>query len=220
MLDGESEEEFSRYRAKYTGNKWGGKYLRAPDIFFTILEKGKGKLVRLGDIAEIKTGIITGLNKKFYQLIQYPIPQGYELVFKSPKEVSKILLRRTDAINMIMIQNIPFHLKRAPLLWPDLRGNKHLVHFNPDNLLFEHNFYGIIPPSKYCLLTCALLNLTLIAFIFEVLTRRGLGGGAARLVKIDIISFPCINPAIFTNKQYLNLLQVFNKMAGSVNTLV
>ncbi len=25
---------------KYAGNKWGGKYLRAPDIFFTILEKG------------------------------------------------------------------------------------------------------------------------------------------------------------------------------------
>ncbi len=26
---------------KYTGNKWGGKYLRAPDIFFTILEKAE-----------------------------------------------------------------------------------------------------------------------------------------------------------------------------------
>jgi hypothetical protein len=40
--------------ARYLGNKWGGKYLRAPDIFFTILEKGKGKLVRLGDIAEVR----------------------------------------------------------------------------------------------------------------------------------------------------------------------
>lgn len=26
---------------RYTGNKWGGKYLRAPDIYFTILEKGQ-----------------------------------------------------------------------------------------------------------------------------------------------------------------------------------
>jgi len=32
---------------KYSGGKWGGKYLRAPDIFFTILEKGKGRLMRL-----------------------------------------------------------------------------------------------------------------------------------------------------------------------------
>jgi len=32
---------------KYSGGKWGGKYLRAPDIFFIILEKGKGRLMRL-----------------------------------------------------------------------------------------------------------------------------------------------------------------------------
>jgi hypothetical protein len=38
----------------YAGAKWGGKYLRAPDIFFTILEKGKDQLVRLGDIAEVR----------------------------------------------------------------------------------------------------------------------------------------------------------------------
>jgi hypothetical protein len=53
-------------KAAYQGNKWGGKYLRAPDIFFTILEKGKGKLVRLGDIAEVRFGIKTGANEFFY----------------------------------------------------------------------------------------------------------------------------------------------------------
>ena len=31
----------------YGGNKWGGKFLRAPDIFFKILKIGKGKLVKL-----------------------------------------------------------------------------------------------------------------------------------------------------------------------------
>jgi hypothetical protein len=51
---------------KYIGDKWGGKYLRAPDIFFTILEKGKGKLVRLGEIAEVRFGIKTGANDFFY----------------------------------------------------------------------------------------------------------------------------------------------------------
>lgn len=50
----------------YKGGKWGGKYLRAPDIFFTILEKGKDKLVRLGDIAEVKRGFTTGCNEFFY----------------------------------------------------------------------------------------------------------------------------------------------------------
>ncbi len=51
---------------KYASNKWGGKYLRAPDIYFTILEKGKGKLVRLGDVAEVRRGFTTGCNEFFY----------------------------------------------------------------------------------------------------------------------------------------------------------
>jgi hypothetical protein len=58
------KEKFST--GKYEGNKWGGKYLRALDIFFTILEKGKGKLVRLGDIAEVRRGFTTGANEFFY----------------------------------------------------------------------------------------------------------------------------------------------------------
>jgi hypothetical protein len=51
---------------QYIGNKWGGKYLRAPEIYWKILEKGKGKLVRLGDVAEVRFGIKTGANEFFY----------------------------------------------------------------------------------------------------------------------------------------------------------
>lgn len=58
---------------RYIGNKWGGKYLRAPDIYFTILEKGRvgakhasPLLVRLGDIAEVRRGFTTGANEFFY----------------------------------------------------------------------------------------------------------------------------------------------------------
>jgi hypothetical protein len=51
---------------KYKGNKWGGKYLRAPDIYFKILEKAGDKLVRLGDIAEVRRGFTTGCNQFFY----------------------------------------------------------------------------------------------------------------------------------------------------------
>jgi hypothetical protein len=50
----------------YIGSKWGGKYLRAPDIFFKILERNKDKIVKLGNIAQIKYGIKTGLNDFFY----------------------------------------------------------------------------------------------------------------------------------------------------------
>jgi hypothetical protein len=62
----EQKKTFTLLKGKYTGNKWGGKYLRAPDIFFKILEKGKDKLVRLGDIADVRRGFTTGANDFFY----------------------------------------------------------------------------------------------------------------------------------------------------------
>lgn len=83
--------------ARYIGNKWGGKYLRAPDIYWTILEKGKGKLVRLGDIAEVRFGIKTGANEFFYLDEQRIREWGIEKEFlrpviKSPRECKSLLV--------------------------------------------------------------------------------------------------------------------------------
>jgi len=72
----------------YIGNKWGGKYLRAPEIYFKILEKGEGKLVRLGDIAEVRRGFTTGANEFFY----------LKPVNKIVKEVVEIAEKNPDAL--------------------------------------------------------------------------------------------------------------------------
>ncbi len=114
---------------KYTGNKWGGKYLRAPDIFFTILEKGKGKLVRLGDIAEVRFGIKTGCNEffylpskhfdikkegRYYRLIpkHEGLPDDLRIeeeylkpVVKSPRECKSIFINPKDLKQKIFICN-------------------------------------------------------------------------------------------------------------------
>ncbi|MEO0188962.1 MAG: DNA methyltransferase [candidate division WOR-3 bacterium] len=185
--------EVVKFDPPYIGNKWGGKYLRAPEIYFKILEKGKGKLVRLGDIAEVKSGIITGNNRKYYKRITDTFnADEYSPVFKTPKEVSKILLKKEDAVSVVKVKSVPYEIRRAPLLWPDLRGDKHLCHYNLDNLPFEHNFYGITGKKIDNKSLCLLLNSTLTAFFIEVLGRKGLGGGAIRLVKIDLIRFPCL----------------------------
>ncbi len=116
------EEEQSQHRKRtlvatrtYEGNKWGGKYLRAPDIFFTILKKGKGKLVRLGDIAEVRRGITTGANEFFYlEPTGKSAPKGYlhvrngagwegeieeeflKPVIRSPRECRSIIVKPED----------------------------------------------------------------------------------------------------------------------------
>jgi len=84
-------------QAAYTANKWGGRYLRAPAIYWTILEKGKGKLVRLGDIAKVRFGIKTGANEFFYldtdKARQWKIEEEFlHPVIKSPRECKSILI--------------------------------------------------------------------------------------------------------------------------------
>ncbi len=66
LLESGSEYQTTDRSSKYSGDKWGGKYLRAPDIYWTILEKGKDKLVRLGDVAKVRFGIKTGANDFFF----------------------------------------------------------------------------------------------------------------------------------------------------------
>ena len=84
-------------KGKYTGDKWGGKYLRAPDIYWTILKKGKSKLVRLEDISEVNYGIKTGVNKFFYIDDEHIKIWGIEEKFlkpflKSSRECDSILI--------------------------------------------------------------------------------------------------------------------------------
>ena len=91
LVNGNSE------KGKYIGDKWGGKYLRATDIYWTILEKGKDKLVRLGDIVEVRGGITTGANDFFYldakRIQELGIESEYlKPVIKSPKECKSICI--------------------------------------------------------------------------------------------------------------------------------
>jgi len=106
---------------RYIGNKWGGKYLRAPDIYWTILEKGKGKLVRLGDIAEVRFGIKTGANEFFYldddRIREWEIEEEFfKPVIKSPRECKRILVDpKTLKYNIFMCHKDKRELKGTTL---------------------------------------------------------------------------------------------------------
>lgn len=58
-------EGYDEESGKYVGSKWG-KYIRAPEIFFKILEKAGDKLIPLEKIATVKRGFTTGANEFFY----------------------------------------------------------------------------------------------------------------------------------------------------------
>ncbi len=99
----EIEEGAKKESGLYVGDKWGGKYLRAPDIFFTILQKGKGKLVKLKYIAKVLPGCYSGINDFFY------ITKNEIDEFKIDKEYLTSLLRSSNDINMLKFENKQSH---------------------------------------------------------------------------------------------------------------
>ena len=57
--------EMGSENGEYIGTKWSN-HLRAPDIYWKILDECQSKLIRLGDVAEISRGVTTGCNEFFY----------------------------------------------------------------------------------------------------------------------------------------------------------
>lgn len=84
--------------------KWG-QYLRAPDIYFEILEKCADKFIPLGKgedrAADIRRGITTGINEFFYltedDIKHWGVEREFlKPVIKSPKECNGISLKGKD----------------------------------------------------------------------------------------------------------------------------
>jgi len=120
---------------KYIGNKWGGKYLRAPEIFFKILEKGKDKLVRLWDIAGIE-GYIHGFNvgDKFHKAN-----------FIESMEDAEIIKLDINApgVKKYGVKKQGNSRKLADLLFPRMIGDRFLTLINYGEV-YGQKFYKII----------------------------------------------------------------------------
>ncbi|MCH8011090.1 MAG: SAM-dependent DNA methyltransferase [Candidatus Marinimicrobia bacterium] len=126
------DEGFDPDEKKYVGAKWG-KYLRAPEIFFKILEKCKGKLVPLKQIADVRFGIKTGVNEFFYLDEEEIKRRGIEkefwmhkdekgnwvpnYVIKSPRECKSIVVNPKDLkFRVLMIHKDRKYLKGTNVL--------------------------------------------------------------------------------------------------------
>ncbi len=93
--DGEPTQARSLPTEGYVGSKWGGKYLRAPDIFFTILGKAGRRFQKLGESRwfRLGRGRRTGADDFFYldkaTVDTFGIEKKYlRLLVKSPTQFS------------------------------------------------------------------------------------------------------------------------------------
>ncbi|MBU1356604.1 MAG: N-6 DNA methylase [Candidatus Edwardsbacteria bacterium] len=121
------KQQFLRDELKAKGqlDKWG-KYLRAPKVYFDILDKAKDKLVPLKDVADFRRGYTTGINEFFYlepiekpkakdKKIQVTNAKGWQgeieaeflkPVIKSPKEAEGIVIDKSKLKNLLFICNL------------------------------------------------------------------------------------------------------------------
>ncbi|OGU73051.1 MAG: hypothetical protein A2V93_07265 [Ignavibacteria bacterium RBG_16_34_14] len=121
----------------YDGDKWGGKYLRAPDIYFTVLVKGKDKLEKLRKIAEIRRGFTSGANEFFFldedRIKKWDIEKKYlKDVIKNPRELNKPLIEKEDLkYKVIMCSDNKSKLKGTNILKYINWGEKMNYHLRP-----------------------------------------------------------------------------------------
>jgi len=163
------EEGFHKGTGKYVGAKWG-KYLRAPEIFFKILEKGKSKLVPLKEVAEVRRGFTTGANEFFYLTEEEIKRRGIErefwmhqddkgnwvpnYVIKSPRECKSIVVKPEDLkYRVLMIHKDRKDLKGTNVLKYIGEGERKGYHLRPTCAsrerwydLGERKPYGFLHP--------------------------------------------------------------------------
>ena len=212
----DGETKLISAKPKYSGGKWGGKYLRAPEVFWRIL--GKGNLCRLDSIAQI----ITGLKEAGYgsYIVKLPtlgrVEQYHMPLLKDPSAHRTIRIICADAA--IPIGNHPREAEKAaskiaPILWLAMRGDRHVCYENISLLPFTGNFFGICPIASHDeQLLLAFCNSSLACLIAEVYGRKGFGGGASILVKIDLEQIPVPNPLQLGDKAQQQIVEALRSM--------
>ena len=93
---------------KYVGDKWGVKYVNAPDIYIDLLLRGDWK--KLSDIVRPFFGLHTGLNDFYYinneTVEKFKIEKEYLLpLISSPDEVQSLFVEKQNLVNKLLFCN-------------------------------------------------------------------------------------------------------------------
>ncbi|MBC7195377.1 MAG: Eco57I restriction-modification methylase domain-containing protein, partial [Caldisericia bacterium] len=182
-IDSEDKEEIKLMRGKYEGGKWGGKYLRAPDIFWSILEKGKGKLIKLSEITEFY-GYVHDNNTgtKFSKT----------LFIKSIQDTDKIYLdEKSKGVIEYGVKIEGQTRIIADFLFARSFDNRHIILLNTTEKIIGKEFYKIICKKefkKFKIEIGIFLNTTIFILQREIFAQP-LGGGSLKFKMSDLNFF-------------------------------
>ncbi len=212
----ETEKEKSRgpliKTAKYIGNKWGGKYLRAPDIYFKIMHK-KNLMCSFGSLAShIQRNNMQQLRNTTFTL-KAECPNGFPFLH-SVKDVDCIKIEPTRLPKVIPTKG----QKNARWLVPDVISNRfigaRLCFFEGGDFIVNDSFFIATLKKKYRKkIVLALMNSTLSLMILELLGRKNLGAGVLCVYGPELSEHQILKPELLSESQIKNLEKSYNSMS-------
>jgi hypothetical protein len=207
----------------YECNKWGGRFLRAPDIYYTVLGNGKAIFRKLENIAYIRTGVKLGGYREYIKSksrVKNEKHDNFIPILKNVKEQNRILIKSADSFIVKDIEKFKKIVKtrRSPILWLAGRGATHKCYLNLDGYTFSGNLIGIEPKEPNTTKSLVgYLNSTLCIMLSEVEGRsKGIGGPAAVFSKTDLKRLEVINYIDFLNGMENNFDQFLSREVRTV----
>jgi hypothetical protein len=177
--------------SEYRGNKWGGKYLRSPAIYETIIERAGDRLQPLGQLADIQ-GYVHDNNTGG----DFP----KRAFLKSVRHAKRIKLTSTSpGVHRFGVKQKGNSALVAPILFPRTFGERHIVVWTLGEV-FGKEFYKIIPiDADKTVSYAAQLNSTFGILQREILGLVNLGDGAIKFSADDVALFD-VDPALESNE--------------------
>lgn len=179
-MDDEASQEQHK-AGEYAGNKWGGKYLRAPDIYFVVREKGRDKLAQLSETCDVEGYIHDNNTGPSFPPVRF---------LKTIKLVDTIRLTSSSpGVIQYGVKDTGNSRLVAPLLFARTYGTRHLVLWNTSKV-YGKEFYKIIPRKEDQIISVAAqMNSTLAILQRELIGLVNLGDGAIKFSGDDIRQF-------------------------------
>ena len=164
----------------FVGDKWGGRYLRAPAFLQRMIDEKRELLCRLGDICKVSGYIHDNNTGSSYPEVDF---------LKTVKDVQSIwVTKKSTGIVRFGVRADGNSRLKAPILFPRTLGTRHLIVWNPEGV-YGKEFYKILPPRGKELVVISQLVSTFGMLQRELIGVTNLGDGALKFSGDDLELF-------------------------------
>ncbi|MBX7204331.1 MAG: hypothetical protein K1X81_02795 [Bacteroidia bacterium] len=186
---------FDEIDFEYIGDKWGGKFLKAPEIFYLIALNAK--MVKLSSVSKNLGYVHDNSTGQSYPRTKF---------IKSVKKINRILIEEKNC-ELFGVSKSGNARSTAPILFPRTVGDKHKILYNPDGFIGKE-FYRISPAnSKNDLSIVLQLNSSIGILQREVFGITGLGDGGLKFNLKSVEEFAIIDSSSIFHKSNITFLK-------------